>query len=352
MKVIVRLLLLSCLMLVLVLGCHRQASDISSSHLTPRGDCQTVQHLGGETQICGQPKRIVVLNPKMLDIVLLLGVQPIGYAEIFSNRRGDFDRPQEQIPYLGDRITHPIANLGMSSKPSLETIIKLKPDLILGDIRGNQQQYSQLSQIAPTLLFDYVGGNKWQDSLQAIAQVLGRSNQAKKIIAAHRQQITKTRQALAPVVKTYPKVLMVSSEQLNSSINLVTPLDFCGGLLEDIGFKLAKVSNSTPTNITQPISVEILPQLNADLIIVQGHNIVELSNIKNTTSFTKTQLQSVQKSWQTNTLAQSLRASRNNRVYFIPTYICLGLPSPSGTQITLQSLQEQLLPLAKIASQN
>ncbi|MCF4965909.1 iron-siderophore ABC transporter substrate-binding protein [Nostoc sp. CMAA1605] len=352
MRVIVRLLLLSCLILVSVLGCHRQPSDISSSHITPRGDCQTVRHLGGETQICGKPQRIVVLNPKMLDIVLSLDVQPIGYAEIFSNRRGDFDQPSQQIPYLGDRITHPIANLGMSSKPSLEGIIKLKPDLILGDIRTNQQQYGQLSQIAPTLLFDYVGGKKWQDSLQAIAQVLGRTDQAKKIIAAHLQQIATTRQALAPVVKAYPKVLMVSSEQLNSSINLVTPLDFCGALLEDIGFKLATVSTTTPTNITQPISVEILPQLDADLIIVQGHNIVELSNIKNTTSFTKIQLQSVQKSWQTNTIAQSLSASRNNRVYFIPTYICLGLPSPSGTQITLQSLQEQLLPLAKTASQN
>lgn len=98
MRVIVRLLLLSCLMFVSVLGCHRQASDISSSHCTFTGDCQTVRHLGGETQICGQPQRIVVLNSKMLDIVLSLGVQPIGYAEIFSNRRGDFDQPSQQIP--------------------------------------------------------------------------------------------------------------------------------------------------------------------------------------------------------------------------------------------------------------
>jgi iron complex transport system substrate-binding protein len=346
MWVIVRLLLLTCLMLVSLLGCHRQSADISSSHRTPRGDCQTVRHLGGETRICGQPQRIVVLNPKMLDILLSLDVQPIGYAEVFSNRRGDFDQPSQQIPYLGDRITQPIANLGMSSKPSLETIIRLKPDLILGDIRGNQQQYSQLSQIAPTLLFEYVGSDKWQDSLQAIAQVLGRTHQAKKIIAAHDQQIATTRQILAPVVKAYPKVLMVSSEQLNSSINLVTSLDFCGALLEDIGFKLATVSQSKPTNITQPISVEILPKLDADLIIVQGHNIVELSKIENTNSFAKIQLQSVQKSWNTNTLAQSLTASRKNLVYFIPTYICLGLPSPSGTQITIQYLQEQLLPLA------
>ncbi|MEA5620084.1 iron-siderophore ABC transporter substrate-binding protein [Cronbergia sp. UHCC 0137] len=349
-----RLLLLSCLMLVSLLGCHRQPTDIPSSHRTPTppGDCQTVRHLGGKTQICGQPQRIVVLNPKMLDILLSLDVQPIGYAEIFTNRHGDFDQPSQQIPYLGDRITQPIANLGMSSKPSLETIIRLKPDLILGDIRGNQQQYTQLSRIAPTLLFEYVGRDKWQDSLQAIAQVLGRSNQAKKIIAAHRQQIATTRQALASVVKAYPKVLMVSSQQLNSSINLVTPLDFCGSLLEDIGFKLATVSHSEPKNITQPISVEILPQLNADLIIVQGHNIVELGRIKNTNSFAETQLQSVKNSWKTNTLAQSLTASRNNRVYFIPTYICLGLPSPSGTQITLQSLQDQLSPLAKTVNQN
>ncbi|MCM2406276.1 ABC transporter substrate-binding protein [Anabaena sp. PCC 7938] len=342
-----RLLLLSCLVLVSIIGCHHQPTNVSFTHRTPAGDCQTVRHLGGETKVCGQPQRIVVLNPKMLDILLSLDVQPIGYAEIFSNRRGDFDRPQEQIPYLGDRITQPIANLGMSSNPSLEAIIRLKPDLILGDIRGNQPQYGQLSQIAPTLLFDYVGNNKWQDSLQAIAQVLGRTHHAQKIIAEHDQQIAITRQILAPVVKAYPKVLMVSSEQLNSAINIVTPLDFCGGLLEDIGFKLTTLSISEPKNITQPISVEILPKLDADLIIVQGHNIVELSKIKNINNFAKTQLQSIKKSWHTNTLAQSLSASKKNRVYFIPTYICLGLPSPSGTQITLKTLQEQLSPLAK-----
>ncbi|BAY34373.1 putative iron(III) dicitrate ABC transporter [Nostoc carneum NIES-2107] len=347
MRVIVRLFLLGCLILVSVLACHRQPSNISSSHRTPQGDCQTVRHLGGETRICGQPQSVVVLNPKMLDIVLSLDVQPIGYAEIFSNRRGDFDQPSQQIPYLGDRITQPVANLGMSSNPSLETIIRLKPDLILGDIRGNQQQYGQLSQIAPTLLFEYVGSNKWQDALQAIAQVLGRTDRAKKVLETHRQQIETTRQILAPVVKAYPKVLMVSSEQLNSAINIVTPLDFCGGLLEDIGFKLATVSNSTPTNITQPISVEILPQLAADLIILQGYNIVELSRIDNTNNFAKTQLQSIKKSWQANPLAQSLNASKRKRVYFIPSYICLGLPSPMGTQIALKSFQEQLSPLAK-----
>jgi iron complex transport system substrate-binding protein len=36
----------------------------------------------------------------MLDLVLSLNVQPVGYAEIFSNRQGDFDQPSQQIPAL------------------------------------------------------------------------------------------------------------------------------------------------------------------------------------------------------------------------------------------------------------
>ena len=54
------------------------------------------------------------------------------------------------------------------------------------------------------------------------------------------------------------------------------------------------------------------------------------------------QLQTIKQAWSTNTIAQSLRASKENRVYFIPTYLCRGVPAPIGTQLVLKQLQEQL----------
>lgn len=343
----VRLLLLSSCIAVLLTACNFKTAETTppDSKTSSSTHCKIARHAGGETQVCGQPQRIVVLNPKMLDILLSLNTQPIGYAEVFSNHRGDFDRPSQQIPYLGDRITQPITNLGISSEPSLEALTRLQPDLILGDSAGNKEEYTQLSQIAPTLLFEYVGSDRWQEPLQTVATVLGGTDRAQAVLKTYAQQLETARKTLAPVVKAYPKVLMVASEELTPPVELVTSEDFCGGLIEKLGFQLVSPSKNKPQGITQSISVEVLPQLDADLIIVQGYNINRLSRIENTNNFEKGQLQSIRQAWSKNTIAQSLEASKKNRIYFIPTYICRGLPSPTGTQLALKQLQGQLSPL-------
>lgn len=183
-----KLLLLTPLIAFSISACNISSSESGQSAASSL-NCQAIQHAGGETQICGKPQRIAVLNPKMLDLLLSLNVQPIGYAEVFSKHRGEFDQPSQQIPYLGDRITQPIANLGISGEPSLEAIARLKPDLILGDSRGNKEEYTRLSQIAPTLLFEYVGNDKWEKPLQIIAKVLDRTEQAQVVMKTQRQQL-------------------------------------------------------------------------------------------------------------------------------------------------------------------
>ena len=37
-------------------------------------------------------------------------------------------------------------------------------------------------------------------------------------------------------------------------------------------------------------------------------------------------------------------ASKAGRVYFIPTYLCAGLPGAIGTKLYLEELEQQLLP--------
>lgn len=172
--------------------------------------------------------------------------------------------------------------------------------------------------------------------------MLGRAEQADAVIDGYQQQLATTRQALAPVVKDYPTVLMLASEQLNQSIDLVTAVDFCGKLLEDLGFQLVSPVEDQPKTITQSISLEMLPQLNADLIVVQGHDMAGMSQIANVGRFSEKQVQPIQQSWSNSPIAQSLTASQENRVYYVPTYICRGLPSPTGAQLALEHLQTQL----------
>ena len=154
-----RLLALVIVTMTAISSCQSQANqpsdDTVSTALPDLVDCRTIQHEMGATEICGQPQRIIVLGPYILEPLLALNVQPVGYADHIAFHPGDYTDPSQQIPYLGDRITQPLANVGLASAPSIETILKIQPDLILGIEGMSSSHYETLSNIAPTLLFDY-----------------------------------------------------------------------------------------------------------------------------------------------------------------------------------------------------
>lgn len=117
-----------------------------------------VKHAMGETLVPANPQRIVTLDSYTLEAVLALNIKPIGAA------RTDWD-------HLRDRLVG-VANVGLSGEPSLEKVLALKPDLILGN-SYQQSVYNQLSQIAPTVLAKFENSSDWKEILTLVAQALG-----------------------------------------------------------------------------------------------------------------------------------------------------------------------------------
>jgi iron complex transport system substrate-binding protein len=208
-----KFLLLGILSWVWVTACMSPTQPPSSTQaISGSSNCRRVKHELGATEICGQPERIAVLSPHILDIVLALGAQPAAYAETVALRVEQFDNPAEQIPYLGDRITTQPVNLGDRKNPSLEKLTFLKPDLILSEDWLVRDKYSLMSQIAPTMLFtDEKNGNQhWRNNIDGIAQALGQEAAVEQVKANLSWQLETARQTLAPVVKTFPKILILS----------------------------------------------------------------------------------------------------------------------------------------------
>ncbi|MEM8605215.1 MAG: iron-siderophore ABC transporter substrate-binding protein [Cyanobacteria bacterium P01_F01_bin.86] len=305
-----------------------------------QADCRTIQHQQGETEICGQPQRIVVLGPFVLEPLLALGIQPIAYADHGDWHQGDYDNPSQQIPYLGQYVTTPILNAGSAIQPSIETLLQLQPDLILGVDFNNAAQYEILSQIAPTVLL------RWDDAetnVRAIAQATGYPERADALLGEIEQQVKTATDELASVVADFPNVLLLSSSQLQE-INVGNSAHgLCSTLLADLGFNLVApegLKENRP-GATVPVSMEILSQVeNVDLILLLGSELDEVPNFKN---FHERQVSGLKQAWQENLIAQSLDASKAGRVYFIPAYLCLGLPGVIGTELYLQELKGQLL---------
>ena len=241
-----------------------KSNQLPNNSSTSSNECQTIRHDLGKMQICSVPKKIVALGPNILELLLALKVQPIGYADYFSRPYRKFDNPKQQIPYLGEQITSQPSNVGTSREPSLEAIAKLKPDLIIGNVGTNQDEFALLSQIAPTVLFRFTTDEKWKQQLEAIANILGRTKQAESIIAEHNQRLNQLRTALQPIANTYPKMLLFGSDRLeqNLGIDPYNHKSYCSTLVEDLGFQLVYPSNSNKqTGVGGNISIETLPQL-------------------------------------------------------------------------------------------
>ncbi|MEM7062506.1 MAG: ABC transporter substrate-binding protein [Cyanobacteria bacterium P01_B01_bin.77] len=131
----IKLLALGLLTAISLSSCQR-SDHADISRLSESSDCRTVEHKVGETEICGNPQKIVALGPYVLEHLLALNIQPVGYADHIEFHQGDYSNPSQQIPYLGDFITQPLANVGLAYTPSIESILQIQPDLILG-VEGN-----------------------------------------------------------------------------------------------------------------------------------------------------------------------------------------------------------------------
>jgi iron complex transport system substrate-binding protein len=276
----------------------------------------------------------------MLELLLALGVQPAGYAELASSYLKEYDQPSQQIPYLGDRVTSQPISLGDAYNPSLERLLQAKPDLILGT-EENAPQYDIFSRIAPTLLLPWDGV---EAGLNAIAQALNRTDQVELLLAKRNQQIERTRQAMTAIVAAHPKIAMLSSSTAQQ-FNLVTVQNsVCGSLVKALGFELVypdDLNKNALSNLVIPLSVENLQQFNdADSILILGYNFrpVEPGN-----DIEQAHVKIPKQDWENSAIAQSLRASKAGRIYFISSYLCYGLPGPIGTELYLNKLQEKLL---------
>lgn len=288
-----------------------------------------VQHDFGKISICGQPQRVVALDPHALDLLLSLGVQPVGYAEyrpalVGSPKSGE---QMVEIKYLGDRITSNPTYVGTWQSPSLEVILRLKPDLILGRLY-DQSLYANLSKIAPTLFpFDDFDNDKWQRSLLTLGKVMDREQRAKQVIAQHNQRIAKARVELEPVSRE-SRVLLLKSDGGNN-IAVFTDDSYAGGLLKDLGFRLVIPEQLQATFGEIPISLETLPRLNADIIIV-------MASADNT-------VENAKREWGQNPILRSLSASQAGRVYFVDYQLWSRITGPIAAELMIEEVRELLL---------
>ncbi|MEM1242555.1 MAG: iron-siderophore ABC transporter substrate-binding protein, partial [Cyanobacteria bacterium P01_H01_bin.26] len=220
---------------------------------------KTVNHILGQTEIPLHPQRIVVLDANrefLLDGVLALGMKPIGLARCSSCIASD---PFNDI--LGE-----VPSVGTEEQPSLEKVLSLKPDLILG-YAWQKSFYPQLSKIAPTVIVDpHTGGNDFKRNFRQLAEILGESDRAEDILSDYNERIQKFRQQFENKLRGKTVSFIWFFE---SSFHVYGPeLLSIGEVMSDAGIQFIQAYKELKNDVLRNMSIESLLDWDADFLFV------------------------------------------------------------------------------------
>lgn len=162
---------------------------------------RTIVDAGGyEITLSEVPQRIAILHSNYLEYFFSLDVPVIASAGAsVGTAQQALDTYETLIPYGGSTE---IIDLGSAREINLEAILEAEPDIIVtfAGHSGLDEIYAQLNQIAPVILLDFK--DTWQNQTLACAEILGKEDEAKELIAQTERAITTAHEILSGQEKT------------------------------------------------------------------------------------------------------------------------------------------------------
>lgn len=240
-------------------------------------DTRTVDNaLGEKVTVPLHPKRVITLSEIDLDTALALGMTPVGTV----NGRG-----QQTLPrYLAPAIKGDIQIVGDLSRPNLETILELEPDLIL-TAPNRPEVIELLNEIAPTVVtFNY--GESWKEVFKRTATILNREADADSFMQRYQSHAEQTKQAIGDrlgqtisVVRWNPKGPAYMFRD-----------SFASQVIADVGMKRPDNQQDPGHTHSMSLSLEALSVLDGDWMVIgtlstSGEAVDAMKQAENTPAF-------------------------------------------------------------------
>ncbi|ODN72160.1 iron-siderophore ABC transporter substrate-binding protein [Methylobrevis pamukkalensis] len=205
------------------------------------------------TPLCipADPQRIVVLDTYFnLGMGLELGAAIVG-APLF----GMSDSGLEKLA-----AERSVADIGHSGQPSLERIISLKPDLILGDAFMHGRAYETAAKIAPTAL---VNVQDWRAYYATIADLTGRKGVADAAFAAYEARVAAIRARMPDVKVSVVRIIPGGFQVYLDGPGSYGPFS----VLREAGVKRTAYETSTEATVLKRPDWEGLSALDGDILL-------------------------------------------------------------------------------------
>jgi iron complex transport system substrate-binding protein len=254
----IRSLLAIILLIITLSACSRTIYEPSQS-LTPSEptSCKSIQYALEKVCIPLNPQRIVVLDyHQLLPTLLALGIKPVGAMTLLGTNYN--------APFL-EGMTVGVEDLGsFTQAPNLEKILALHPDLVLGwDLFPLANKL--LPKIAPTVIFPFIElAPNWKQFLNIIAVAFDKTEVANKLLDNYESRVERIRKTLED---RHPNLRASCIHISSDAIYLVAQQTPVESVFRDIGLQRSSLEDAS-TDWYPPISLEKLPDLDADIIFV------------------------------------------------------------------------------------
>lgn len=244
-------------------GCSIVDNDDSAG-----SQARTVEHAYGTTQLPDDPKRVVALGYTDVEVVLSMGVVPVGFTDFFGTGLNEWARP------LAGETTPDSWEL--TDGVPLEKIIALEPDLVIASDALNRNDYDRLHAAVPTVgpfEKNAAFGTPWRDHTRRTAKALNRVELGEKVISDMEDK--------------YADVQEVHPSFLGSTVTYAWPIEpdyYVYGASDprvqvflELGFELTDAIKKLDTEESKgseagiALSAERLDLLDADLIVAQDY---------------------------------------------------------------------------------
>lgn len=214
---------------------------------------QTITYLGESYTVPAEVKNIITASLESMEDAAILGVKPIGAVTIAG------DLPD----YLATDLAGAVST-GEKTQPNYETILSLKPDVILGTSKFQEEVVENLNKIGTMIPISHISTD-WKDNLLLMGQLSGKEAEAEKIISDYQADAEAAKATLASSVEDKEAYVI----RVRRGSLFVYPADVYLNpvLYEDLGLKVPELITSTAAQ--EEISFETLADVNPDMIFLQ-----------------------------------------------------------------------------------
>lgn len=243
----------------------------------------TIEHAYGETTIEQEPKRVVALGWSDPDVVLSLGVVPVGASNNSwgGTKEGStiwFDDTLAEID--GAEAPTRIDDTSSGIAGAVGDIARLQPDLVLATNSGmTKAEYQKLGKLGVPVVA-YPGQawmTSWRDSLDMVGKALGRNDLADDVEADVEQALAEAKEEHPDLVGASHFVSWIDPTD-TSSIGVYG--DNRATVLTEVGMTQPDwVEDVTKGEAYGTISAERAATLEADLVLITAESKAEADKL-------------------------------------------------------------------------